>query len=115
MSAMSPITWTRRIPGTLTESTGVLGAATETTVSGVGMLVQGRAQEYAAANLEMVNQPTMLFRSDDYPLRAFTTEFVRPGDTCSLNGLTFTARAIFPIAPDARVIMARIICSAGAN
>lgn len=88
---------------------GTFGAPTITTISGDGMLVKGDPQEYIAQGLTLMSGPTVLFTPDTYPLRVYTAEFVLPGDTTEINGVTFTVSAILlVVAPDGYVIVSRI-------
>lgn len=88
---------------------GTFGAPVVTTITGDGILVAGTPQEYKDAGLVQTSGPTVLFTPTSYPLRAFTPEFVLPGDTTVVNGVTFTVKAILKVvAPDGYVIVSRI-------
>lgn len=88
---------------------GTFGAPVTTTITGDGILVAGDPQEYTDAGLIRTSSPTVLFTPTSYPLRAFTPEFVLPGDTTVINGVTFTVKAILKVvAPDGYVIVSRI-------
>ena len=88
---------------------GTFGTPTQTTVSGEGVLVAGDPQEYEAMGLTLSSGPTVLFTPHAYPLRAFTSEFVLPGDTTEINGVTFTVKAVLKVvAPDGYVVTSRI-------
>ena len=88
---------------------GTFGAPTVTTIVGDGMLVAGDPQEYAAVGLAIISGPTVLFTPTTYPLKAFTSEFVLPGDKTTINDIEFTVSKILKVvAPDGYVIMARI-------
>ena len=52
--------------------------------------MSGNPEEYAAPGLILEKTPLIGFTPDDYPLKAFTPEFVMPGDTTIINGVTFT-------------------------
>ena len=88
---------------------GTFAASTVTTIVGDGLVVRGKPQEYEAAGLAQVLGPTVLFTPTAYPLAAFTTAFVLPGDTTSINGVPLTvAKVLSVVAPDGYVIVARI-------
>ena len=107
------ITVTRSVPSA-EASDGTFGAPTVTSIDGTGIFVQGTPQEYEAAGLTRTAGPTLLFTPTDYPLRAFTPEFVLPGDTAEIDGMTFTVTAILKVvAPDGEVIVSRIALSGG--
>ena len=72
------MTFTRTVQST-EAADGTFGAPTVTTIVGDGMLVTGEPQEYEAAGLTLKRGPPVLFTPNDYPLRAFTSEFVLPG------------------------------------
>jgi len=102
------MTFTRTVLGT-EAADGTFGADTVTTITGDGILVKGTPQEYAAAGLVLTSGPTVLFTPTDYPLSAFTPEFVLPGDTTVINDVTFTVKAVLSVvAPDGYVIISRI-------
>jgi len=95
------------------DSSGRFGAPTVTTIEGAGILVTGDPQEYEAMQLSMTIGPTVLFTPATYPLRAFTDEFVLPGDTTEINSVVFTVKAILKVvAPDGYVIVSRIAIGA---
>lgn len=109
---MPALTFTRTSPGTYDPLTDLTTAATVTTVAGEAIVVRGDPQRYRALELSMSTALTLFFTPTVYALRAFTTDFVQPGDTTTLNGLAMTVRDVSPIAPDGMVIAARIIVSA---
>lgn len=88
---------------------GTFGAPSVVTISGEGMLVTGNPQEYAAMELSMTSGPTVLFTPDAYPLRAYTPEFVLPGDVTAINGINFVVNKVLKVvAPDGFVVVSRI-------
>lgn len=102
------ITFTRTALG-VEAADGTFSDDTVTTITGDGILVKGTPQEYEAAGLVLKSAPTVLFTPSQYPLRAFTPEFVLPGDTTVINDVTFTVKAILSVvAPDGYVIVSRI-------
>lgn len=83
---------------------------TVTEITGSAIQVAGDPLVYEKLGLELSAAPTLLFTDSTYPLRAFTPEFVLPGDTVVWNGITYTVRAIPRItAPDGTVVVARIV------
>ena len=109
---MSAMTFTRTSPGTEAADGTFTGGAT-TTITGDGILVQGDPQQYARLGLTQETAPCVLFVPDTYPLQAFTTEFVLPGDTVEINSETYTVRALLKVvAPDGYVILGKIAVSA---
>ena len=109
---MPAMTFSRITPGTFDPLTEVTTGATVTTVSGEAIVVRGDPQRYRALGLNLATMPTVLFTPTTYALRSYTTDFVQPGDTTTLNGLALTVRDVSPIGPDGNVIAARIILSA---
>ena len=87
------------------------GAATPvvSTISGEGILVRGNPQRYRDLGLVLATMPTILLTLNGYPLKAFTPEFVLPGDVTTLNGVVMTVKDVDPVAPDGFVIVARIV------
>jgi hypothetical protein len=73
------------------------------------MQVQGEPQRYAALGLDLSTMPTLFFTPNSYNLSAFSTDFVRPGDTVVWRSVTYTVKDVAPIGPDGVVIAARII------
>ena len=103
------VVFTRSRPGTYVEATDSWTSPTTTAISGEGILMSGDPEEYAAQELILETTPVVGFTPDDYPLAAFTEEFVLPGDTTVLNGVTFTvAKLLKVVAPDGFVIYSRI-------
>ena len=100
-----------RIRQTNDPATDTWSSKVETTIAGAAIQVRGDPQRYKALELIESAAPTLFFTPTDYELQAFTDEFVKPGDTCTWNGLTFTARDVTTIAPDGIVIAARIVVS----
>lgn len=106
-----PVVFTRFTPGSgydpLTDNYAVPPVIT--TISGGGIVMTGDPEEYAANNLIVSTTPLVGFTPSVYPLRAFTTEFVMPGDTTPINGVTFTVVKILKVvAPDGGVIYSKI-------
>lgn len=100
--------FTRTTQGT-EQSDGTFSAPTTSTITGDGILVKSDPQEYAAAGLLLLSGPTVLFTPTDYPLRAYTEEFVLPGDVTTINGVDFTVSAVLKVvAPDGYVVVSRI-------
>lgn len=80
-----------------------------TTISGEAIVVRGNPQRYRELGLLLSTMPTLLFTPNGYPLKAFTPEFVLPGDVTTLNGVVMTVKDVDPVAPDGFVIIARIV------
>lgn len=75
--------------------------------------MSGNPEEYAALGLILDTTPVIGFTPADYPLRAFTPDFVLPGDVTQLNGVPFTvAKLLKVVAPDGFVIYSRIAVTA---
>ena len=103
------VVFTRQRPGTYDAATDTWSAPTTTAIAGEGILMSGDPEEYAAQELILETTPVVGFTPDDYPLAAFTEEFVLPGDTTVLNGVTFTvAKILKVVAPDGFVVFSRI-------
>lgn len=80
-----------------------------TTIDGEGIFVRGLGSTYREIGLIESQAPTLLFTPTTYGLRAFTDEFVKAGDTCDIEGETFTAKDVRPFGPDGIVVSARIV------
>ena len=107
------IVFTRNSPGVYVEATDSWTAPTTSAITGEGILMSGDPEEYAAMELVLETTPIIGFTPDDYPLAAYTPEFVMPGDTTVLNGVTFTVVKIPKVvAPDGYVIYSRIAVTA---
>lgn len=103
------IVFTRSRPGTYDEPTDTWSAPTLSTIVGEGILMSGDPEEFAAQELILETTPVIGFTPNDYPLRAFTEEFVLPGDTTVINAVTFTvAKLLKVVAPDGFVVFSRI-------
>lgn len=103
------IVFTRSVPGTYDEAHDTWSAPSKTAITGEGILMSGDPEEFAAQELILDTTPVIGFTPDDYPLRAFTPEFVLPGDKTAINGVDFTvAKLLKVVAPDGYVIYSRI-------
>jgi len=80
-----------------------------TTITGSAIQVKADPQRYQAQGLSVSTMPTLLFTPTSYNLKAYTDEFVAPGDTVPWNSETYTVRDVEPVAPDGVVIVARIV------
>lgn len=93
----------------------VTGQITPTTsqISGQAFLIsRGDPLEYEALKLLPSMAPTLFFVPEGYPLKAYTPEFLLPGDTCVFNGVPMTVRAVYGItAPDGYVVCCYVIIS----
>lgn len=103
-------TFTRTSPGTFDATTNTFsGGSSTSTLTGNAIQVKGNPQRYKALGLSLETNVTLFFSELDYNLRAFTTDFVQPGDTLSWNDQTYSVIAVDPIAIDGIVIAARVI------
>jgi hypothetical protein len=102
---------------TIARQTQTYDAATDTmvtttsTITGSAVLVKGDPLRYQALGLVESAAPTLLFSPASYGLKAFTDQFVQPGDTVDWLGTTYTVRDVQPTAPDGYVIVARLVVS----
>lgn len=111
---MGNVVITRAVPGTFDPETEQWsGASTPTTIEGSAIQKRPNLQRYQALGLALSTSLTLLFTPDDYELKAFTTDFVQPGDTVEWNDATYVIRDVLPVAPDGFVICADLIVSAG--
>jgi len=111
LAAGGPRTFTRFTPGSgYNEATDTYAVPpVTTTIPGGGIVTSGDPEEYAAASLIVSTTPCVNFTPTAYPLKAYTTEFVMPGDTIPFNGETFTVVKLLKIvAPDGGVIYSKI-------
>lgn len=111
MAAGGARTFTRFTPGSGYDSaTDTFAVPPVTlTIPGAGIVTTGDPEEYAANNLIVSTTPLVGFTPTAYPLKAFTDEFVLPGDTIQLNGEGFTVVKILKVvAPDGGVIYSKI-------
>jgi hypothetical protein len=109
---MPLFTFTRSLPGTYSALTDTWSAPTETTITAEGIILpRGDPQRYAALGLVASASPTLFLAPTDYERRAFTPEFILPGDSVVINDLTFVVKDVEVLAPDGVVITARVIVS----
>src|SRR5665811_154029 len=98
---MNDIVFTRSRPGIFDPATGNFGSPVVTTIPGEGILMTGDPEQYAALGLVLETTPVVGFTPAVYPLRAYTPEFVLPGDTTPINGVPFTVvKLLKVVAPD---------------
>ena len=102
-------TFSRTSPGVYDASTGTWSAPSTTTIGGSAVMVKGNPERYAALGLILTTMPTLVFTPTSYNLKAFSSDFVLPGDTVVWNSATYTVKDVDPIAPDGFVIAARIV------
>jgi hypothetical protein len=75
--------------------------------------MSGDPVQYAALGLVLDTTPVIGFTPNGYPLKAFTPEFVLPGDTTPINGVPFTVvKLLKVVAPDGFVVYSRIAVTA---
>lgn len=107
------IAFTRSVPGTYDEAHDTWSSPSTTVITGEGIVMSGNPEEFAAQELILETTPVIGFTPDVYPLRAYTPEFVMPGDVTQLNGVAFTvAKILKVVAPDGYVIYSRIAVTA---
>lgn len=107
------IVFTRSIPGTYDEAHDTWTAPSTTAIAGEGILMSGDPEEFAAQELILDTTPVVGFTPATYPLRAYTPEFVMPGDQTVINNVLFTvAKILKVVAPDGFVIYSRIAVTA---
>lgn len=107
------IVFTRTAQGTFDPLTGNFGPPVVTAITGEGFVMSGDPEQYAALGLVLDTTPVVGFTPDDYPLRAYTPEFVLPGDSTVLNGVPFTVvKLLKVVAPDGFVVYSRIAVTA---
>lgn len=119
VGALESITAAGRVMRFTRTAAGVEGpdgrftAPAPTQIEGRALVVKGAPQEYAVAGLTQILGPTVLFTPTTYPLAAYTTAFVLPGDTTEINGTVLTVMKVLSlVAPDGYVILARIALGA---
>ena len=106
------IVFTRNSPGVYVEATDSWTAPSTSAIAGEGIRVHD-PEEYAALGLVLEKTPVIGFSPTDYPLRAFTDEFVKPSDTTVINGVTFTVvKLLKVVAPDGFVVYSQIAVTA---
>jgi len=111
-AAGMPVTFSRRVPGVHAPATDTWTGPTATTITGAGIQKKGDPQRYLALGLVRASAVTLFAAPTDYGLRAYTSDFVVPGDTIEHNGVTLTVRDVDPNpAPDGIVIAATIVAS----
>ena len=107
------IAFTRTSPGVYDPVTDTSTGPSTTVITGEGILMSGDPEEYAALGLVLDTTPVIGFTPDDYPLKAFTPEFVLPGDKTTLNGVDFSVvKLLKVVAPDGFVVYSRIAVTA---
>lgn len=82
---------------------------TTSSITGNAIMVRGKPERYRALSLDLSTMPTLLFTPDSYPLLAFTSESVQPGDKCTWNGEAYTVKDFEPVGPDGSVIIGRVV------
>lgn len=103
------IVFTRSAPGTYDGATETWSNPVTTAIAGEGILMSGDPEEFAAQELILETTPVVGFTPEGYPLRAFTPEFVLPGDKTVINNVGFTvAKLLKVVALDGFVIYSRI-------
>jgi hypothetical protein len=103
-------TFTRR-----SQSFDTDGNSTEsvTTIEGEAIQISGKPATYARLGLSASQAPTLLFTPENYELRAWSNEFVLPGDEIEWAGSTFIARDVETLAPDGYVVLGWIVVERG--
>ncbi len=105
-------TFTRRRK-TFDETTG-LSTDTVTSISGSAIITtSGKSEGYVRLGLSPSAAPLILFTPDNYDLKAYTDEFVLPGDEIEILDLTWKARDVLPVSIDGFVILGKIIVERG--
>ena len=103
------LTFTRVSGGVHDPVTDTMTGATVTTITGEGIVMSGDPVQFRAEGLVLGVDFVIGFTPTTYALRAYTADFVLPGDTVLLNGTTFVVKKLVKIvAPDGYVIYARI-------
>lgn len=104
------ITFTRTTPGAFDPAIETYGAPTVTTITGEGILMSGDPVQFAALSLIYGQDFVIGFTPNSAVLRAFTDDFVLPGDTVDVNGKTFTVKKLLKVvSPDGKgVVYSRI-------
>jgi hypothetical protein len=110
---MNDVVFTRTRQGVFDPDTGDFGAPVVSTIGGEGILMSGDPVQYAALGLILETTPVVGFTPTDYPLPAFTPDFLLPGDTTPINGVVFTVvKLLKVVAPDGFVVYSRIAVTA---
>ena len=110
---MNDVVFTRSRQGLFDPATGDFGSPVVTTIAGEGILMTGDPEQYAALGLVLETTPVVGFTPTDYPLPAFTPDFLLPGDTTPINGVSFTVvKLLKVVAPDGFVVYSRIAVTA---
>jgi hypothetical protein len=107
------ITFTRTSPGVLDPATETYSAPTVTTITGEGIVMSGDPVQFKALELVFGVDFVIGFTPTTYALRAYTSDFVLPGDTTVINGATVVVKKLLKVvAPDGYVVYARIAVGA---
>lgn len=102
-AAGAAVTFSRRVPGTYDESTGLTSSSTLTSVAGYAMRVRGNPKTLDRLSLKESEAPTLLFApstSGSVPL---------PNDSVSWGGVTYIARDVDEVSPDGTAIIAKVV------
>lgn len=111
--AMVALSFTREKPGTFDGTTEQwTSPPSETSIACKGIEVGADPERYAALGLSLETMPTLFVIPDVYPLKAFTAEFILPGDRTTWNGVSMIVKSVDPVAPDGGVVSARIVVAA---
>lgn len=108
-AAGQAVVFTRSSAGTYDPTTDTHSAPGATTIPGKGMFVTPDPQQYATEELILSVHPCLLFVPSAYPLKAWTSAFVLPGDVTTLNDVTFVVKKILKVvAPNGNAILAHL-------
>lgn len=107
--AGTTVRFTRTTPGAYDASTDTAAPPTKSTIAGVCIKSKSNPQRYGALGLDLVTMPTLFVVPSVFPLRAYSPEFVLPGDVVVWNGVSYTVKDCDPLALDGGVISARIV------
>ena len=102
-AAGAAVTFTYATAGTYDAATDTYTTPTSTTVSGSAMQVRGTPEQNVVLGLVESEAPTLLFAPTTYG------GVPEPGYTVSWNSVTYTVKAVTPVAPDGTVILARVV------
>ena len=79
------------------------------TFQGNGIFKRRDPQVYKDLGLVAEASATILFECETYGYRAYSEDFVQPGDTTEILGIKWTAKSVNPVAIDGLVILAYIV------
>lgn len=101
--AGADVTFTLTTPGTYDATTDTYSAGSTASIAGNAVRTAGDPQQYADLGLSLEEAPTLFFTPTTYG------QLPAPTYQVTWGGLSYTVRAVRPIAPSGTAIAARVV------